>query len=343
MSRFTRWLVEIAASSGNLRDPYRSKELPFATLKMDLQNTITEPFVKILNFHNDFNRHIKLSVGALEFWKASAMAAANGISMTLPTGSEPWGATHLKNPKDATEKTEAFIAELGIVRAASAFEDYISGADAELNRAKPNPDAVVADSSHARLMARLRIDRAAITNLLTVAEFFIVARNCIVHRSGRASSELAALSANESFRKALATTPKRKGKWRVSIPLVEAGIPVSWQPRHAIMASDAFFKLAQALDDQLVESLSAVGIVRMAAYWCFFDTNPAPCVAKRDAQTMIRSQLADRYSVNDASEGETIAHLKSIGKWDACLKEYVRRFPNGGRVRDQKKSAGKKK
>lgn len=34
---------------------------------MNLENAISEPFVKILNFHNDFNRNIKAAVGALEF------------------------------------------------------------------------------------------------------------------------------------------------------------------------------------------------------------------------------------------------------------------------------------
>ncbi|MGV1901563.1 hypothetical protein ACQZ6V_14845 [Agrobacterium sp. 22-3674b3] len=305
---------------------------------MNLENAISEPFVKILNFHNDFNRNIKAAVGALEFWKTSSSASAT--TATLPTGSEPWGpVTHWKNPTDIAGKAEAFVAEIGIVRAASAFEDFQTGLDAELNRARPNPTSVEADAVTERLLSRLRISPATIVDVTKVVEFFDVARNCIVHRSGRASPALAELSVSKDFQNALAKWPKRAGKWRVAIPSIIDGMPIEWQPRHAIMASDAFFKLAKLMDASLVTAVGELGIVKMAAHWCFLDENPVPCPAKKNVQTMVRQQLINRYFAADVEEGLIIGHLKSIKKWDACAKEYERRFPKGGLLRDQRKRA----
>lgn len=311
---------------------------------MNLQDAISEPFVKLIQFHNGFNRNIKSSVGALEFWNATIKGIGSAALTTLPTGKEPWGAaTYWKNPEAAVETTEAFITELGIVRAASAFEDYITGADAELNRGNPNPAPSNGNTSYDRLIDRLSMSETAIANFLRVVEFFIVARNCIVHRSARASRELVELSQSADFANALAGWPKRNGKWRVSIPVIEKGRHVAWQPRHAIMASDAFFKLAQAIDAALVANLQPQGMVRMAAHWCFFDDNPAPCAAKRNAQIMVRSQLADRYFVKALTEGDTVSFLKSVGKWDDCLKIFSTRFPKGARLRDQRKNQGTSK
>ena len=310
---------------------------------MILDNAISEPFVKILNFHNDFNRNIKSSVGALEFWKSKTGDAPTS-KVTLPTGVEPWGpATHWSNPIAVAEKTGAFIAELGIVRAASALEDYITGADAELNRSNPNPVAVDAETSIKRLIVRLGIDPKTLVSLSAVTEFFDIARNCIVHRSGRANQELVDLAGDNAFQTALAGLPKRKGKWRPSVPSMKKGDPVVWQPRHAIMASDVFFKIAREIDRSVVASLKEAGMVRMAAHWCFFDGTTARCSAKRDAQTMVRSLLADRYCAEDVSQAETITHLKSIGKWEACLKAYTARFPASGLLRDQRKTSAKKR
>lgn len=235
---------------------------------MNLTRAITEPLVGLIDFHNQFNRNIKFSFGSIAHLQAQARTRPEG-PISLPTGGEPWGAMSWNDVDLMATSAETFIAEMGIVRAASAFEDYMTGALAEFDRAMGNPAPVEADTSVSRFITRLGCKLSGLERQLFMWDFFEVARNCIVHRSGRANAELARLASSEKLRQTVASWPKRTGKWKVALPDVVSGEVVRWQPRHAIMASDAYYCLVTALDRHLIGVLGERGVVRMAAHWCF--------------------------------------------------------------------------
>jgi len=301
---------------------------------LDLQNARSEPLVALAAFHTQFNRNIKFSFGALTSLRkgADASRGTEDEPITLPTGGEPWGpATKWRDVDSMLKRTEAFIAELGLVRASSAFEDYLTSATAEFDRANGDPEAVACNGPRERLMARVGVTAAEVDDETTMVDFFECARNCIVHRSGRASPELAERAASEQLHSVISRWPRRVAIWKVGLPDIKEGEPIAWKPRHAIMASDAFYRLGVLLDRGLVRALGTDGMVRMAAHWCLFSDVPAPCGAKLNAQVMVRSQLADRYRVTDVSQAETIASLRAVGKWEDALTAHARRFPDGPR------------
>ena len=123
------------------------------------------------------------------------------------------------------------------------------------------------------------IEAASIVDLARMATFFDVARNCVVHRSNRASRQLAALCADPAFSETLSRWPKRVGKWKVSLPAIKEDEVVDWRPRHAIMASDVYC-CATTLDRVLVQMMGATGVARMAAHWCFFADLPGAMPGK---------------------------------------------------------------
>lgn len=299
---------------------------------MDIDNALSEPAVRLVEFHNAFNRNVKISFGALESVSQQALAGATGDVLALPTGGEPWGLeTRWRNLEAPVKDAAGFLAELGLVRATAAFEDFLTGAKAEFDRAGLAARGATAGGTSAMggLDAIFGIAPAAIVDLARMAQFFDVARNCVVHRSNRANAQLAALRADAALTDTLDRWPKRIGRWTVSLPAVDEGRTVDWRPRHAIMASDVYYRCAMLLDRQLVTLLGPPGLAAMAAYWCFSADPPVHCPAKLDAGTMVRTQLVGRYKARATTLAETIEHLRTVGRWDEIRTIFDRLYPNG--------------
>lgn len=299
---------------------------------MNIDTALSEPGVRLIEFHNWFNRNIKVTFGALEALTQQLPAGTDEAAFVLPTGGEPWGkTTRWRNLVAPVKDAATFLAEIGIARATAALEDYRIGAEAEFTRARLSPVRPRSDGAGALkgLDAMFGVDPALITDVADLAGFFEVARNCVVHRSNRASPQLAALRADPELAATLTRWPKRAGKWTLSLPDITAGEVVDWRPRHAIMASDVYYRCAMLLDRALVGCLGPEGLARMAAHWCFFGDPVVACPAKLDAGTMVRTQLVGRYCVRSTTLAETVALLRATNSWDAARAEFVRRYPDG--------------
>ena len=57
---------------------------------VDFDAVISEAFVRLLAFHNSFNRNIKFSFGALSFMAEPRADTEGSHAFDLPTGTEPW-------------------------------------------------------------------------------------------------------------------------------------------------------------------------------------------------------------------------------------------------------------
>lgn len=298
---------------------------------MDLSVAYTEPMRRMIKFHDRFNRNMKIAFGSMTKVASAAARSKRSATTSLPTGTEPWGkATKWKNIGQHTQQAAEFLAEVGIARTASAFEDFVTGAQAEFSRGSLVPSAPVGNGSpFCKFANDLGISLTSISDLQAMEEFFGVARNCVVHRSNRASSNLEKLRYSTAVVAALGRWGKRPGKWTIGLPDVKAGEAVAWLPRHAILASDVYYRCANLLDRSLVNTLGPNGMAGMAAHWTFFATDPVPCAAKLDPETMIRSQLMGRYGVRNLQLREGVDALRSIGKWEAVRAAYNSMYPDG--------------
>lgn len=111
----------------------------------------------------------------------------------------------------------------------------------------------------------------------------------------------------------------------IAVPKIEEGGPVSWLPRHAIMASACHHRCATAVDAAVVAALGVDGIVSMAAHWSLLADNPVPCPAKVDAQTMIRTQLVQRYFVRHADMPDVVQSLRDTALWERVRIAFAQR------------------
>jgi hypothetical protein len=313
---------------------------------MDLTRAISEPLAKLIDFHNAFNLNVKFAYGTLAQLNAPVYPNAAQRPVTLSNGGEPWStSTRWRDLDEAVREAAVFIAEMGIARTASAFEDYLVGVKAELDRAagrthpaqKTIPEQRISESDDEpedapsaspplrQLIARLGVDSTTITADVDMVNFFRTARNCVVHRSNRASKRLSDLRASPQLEVALRTWPHRRGKWTIDLPEVSQNQVVPWLPRHAIMASAVYYRCAVYLDRAAVSTLGRDGMVAMAAHWCLLADNLVPSPAKLDAQTMVRTQLAERYFVRGTALAEIVQALRNNGIWDRAQQEFAAR------------------
>lgn len=298
---------------------------------MDLSEAISEPFVQLIDFHNAFNRGIKVSFGALIFLADQTKSNEPGAIVAVPTGNEPWGAaTRWRDLGGPLKEASIFISEMGITRAAAAFENYLIDAKSEFDRAtlQPAHDTGTGAPALKRFDALLGANEEAMQDLTAMAEFFDTARNCVVHRSNVASDQLARLRNAPATLAALTGWPKRTGKWALSLPPVVEGQVVEWQPRHAIFASDVFYRCARALDRILVDRMGPASLARMAAHWCLIADPAAPCPAKLNPETMVRRQLMSRYR-SITTIPETVSLLKQTDMWDKARAAWSKQYPDG--------------
>lgn len=297
---------------------------------MDLSKAISEPFVQLIDFHNAFNRGVKVSLGAMFLLAERAKEDVSANPAIVPTGNEPWGReTRWHDLDGPLKEASIFISEMGIMRAAAAFENYLTNAKGEFDRAELRSVREKEEGAPALkgLDAIFGANGEAIGDLVTMAEFFNVARNCVAHRSNRASAQFEQLRKAPATIAALERWPRRVGKWTLSLPLVVEGQTVEWQPRHAIFASDVFYRCARALDRSLVDRMEAASLTRMAAHWCFFADPAAPCPAKLNPETMVRRQLTNRYRAN-TTVSEVVELLKQMEMWERVRTAWRKRFPD---------------
>lgn len=321
---------------------------------MDLSRSGTEALIELVHFHDEFNSNIKLTFGSLAYVNANNVLIASpqaGQALPLPNGGEPWGRNMRWNNMPASfQKAATFISELGIASANSSFQDFLIRLKADIDRNLGFQGIATASASVTIIADEEDDDRSKVEQILalcgaqipseitTMRSFFSIARNCIVHRSNKASARLEELSRSQEFRDALATWPKRVGKWSVDVPIIQQGHKIEWLPRHAILASDVYYRCGVAIDRQVVELLGTGGMTRLAAFWCLLADQPVECGAKRDAETMVRNQLINRYRARNVDVRDMMIELRQFGFWERVRQAYLLMHPPSATPTKKKKA-----
>jgi hypothetical protein len=182
---------------------------------VDLDAAINEPFARLLTSHHSFNRSVKVSFGGLSLL-SNQLASGDGVqAFALPTDSEPWGqTTRWRNLYSPVKDAAIFLADLGIARATTAFEDYATGAKDEFDRAGLSHAGAKKDGASALhgFDAVVGLTPRTSRTFSASRNFFDIARNCVVHRSNQASGQLAKLRVDPALEETLGRWPRRIGK-----------------------------------------------------------------------------------------------------------------------------------
>lgn len=298
---------------------------------MNLTDANTEPFYRFHRFHEEFNRTIRMTVAGLALVRQQPSA---GGPVALPTDGEPFGKNLWNNPAKWVLSAKRYVAQMGIVRVVASLEDFCVGVKAERDRfAAIKGDRVDGDShdqedaeglSPMSLYARLGWEKDVLTGVEPLFTYFSKARNCIVHRSARASKDLATFSIQSGLIACVSGWKGPRNKRLPSLPAVSAGIEVSFLPRHAVLSSEVCRRIAVDANERLLNYLGDDGVVCMAAHHSLLSDEPITMDARKSARAILNYLLTSRYRVKLQNRDEAVQVLSRMGKWKPYLRRYER-------------------
>lgn len=305
---------------------------------MNIENANTEPYYQFLRFHENFGSNLKLTLGALQTLKLNEESApsreGSGVTL-LPTGGEPWGpSTKWKGFKHRLPPVSRLLSQMGIVRVASAFEDFLSNVTSEHSRysdfsgkttAGKRTEAENSDGGEVlrSLYASLGWDIKPVEFLLPLFDYFILARNCIAHRSGRASRRLVEYSKSTLLMECIHAWESKLPQ----LPQIQEGEDIPFLPRHAIQFSEVCLRAAREVNSLLLSFLGVEGSVYLAAYHGLLADNHIRTGAWRSPEQIINLILTERCRIQVADKFEVIKILKDLGQWDDCRTKYDKLYP----------------
>jgi hypothetical protein len=300
---------------------------------MNIQNANTEPFYRLHRFHEEFNRSMRVAFGSIEALRLDSKQATKPV--VLPTGGEPWGnETKWREVSKVLAESTRFLSQVALVRVLSAFEDFLVKVVAEHDRylhlCDPNHQAEAREGSEKASMSTrlkhvcnlLKADEKQLKDLLPLLEYFAITRNCVVHRSSRASTELIEHSESKGFLKTCSSLTTPRGKRSPALPDLTVHLDIKLLPRHSILASGLFHRAGKVVNSWLISVLGDKGVVHMAAFHSLLGDELIPTNAFRSPAHVINGALFGRYLVRDISANDATNMLKEMGKWDQCRRRY---------------------
>lgn len=312
---------------------------------VDIKGANTEAYCRFLRAHEDLGSNIKLAYGALHAISQDEKPITSGRSpnlVFLPTGGEPWGKnTRWRSVKARVPNVRELISEMGLVLAASAFEDFLTNVHSEhtrfsdFTRNQKSPELANGKVNEDRerlhlLFSSLQWAIAPIEYLLPLYDYFVVARNCVVHRSGRASPALVEKAESSTLAECVKKWPSRRGKSIPQLPQVQVGRDISLLPRHVILFSEVCQRVALYINSKMLGFLGVQGLVYLAAHDGLLSDRPIHTVARRSPEQVINFILTDRCQVELADKYEVIGILKKMNVWTECRTNYKKLFGNTG-------------
>jgi hypothetical protein len=102
---------------------------------MQLEKANTEPYYRFHRFHESLSLNMRISIAGLA--ELQALATANksiGALTVLKNDGEPWSSNGFRDPDKAIGSSKSFIAQLAVVSAVTAIEDFCTQVKSEHDR-----------------------------------------------------------------------------------------------------------------------------------------------------------------------------------------------------------------
>jgi hypothetical protein len=302
---------------------------------MDLSLANTEGFFKFHDFLESFDRSMKVTTGALELAGTLAPNPASspgGHLIRLPVGDEPWGEDLRWRSLDSVVKSsKLFVAQMGLMQVFSAFEDFLMNSKAEHDRFRSmaygeqsdrSATALVDDIGLRRLCHEIDFPLSNLEYVLPLYDYFVAMRNCLAHRSGRASNELVAKGSSKEVQAALEKWPRRNGRPLPKLPEVIYGKTIPLFARHSIFAGVVCRSVAKSINDHQISQFGDRGLVLMAAHHSLLAEDPMILAPRKNAEAIVNELLCGRYRVRMDDNHEIHRILKELDLSSSCRDRY---------------------
>lgn len=314
---------------------------------IDISEAQLDPFRAFHYFHEEINIHIKVTLSAalVLVRETGAPSDTDGLAELIKQAHPAWNTPPIRGLSIPTQRElHRAVASFALVSIFSAFDDFLSGTEAELSRFSSRSAVVVerpaetasteqeqdesaADDDSAEKLInfyrRYGWRTVAIDGLLPLLRYFRLCRNCIAHRSSRASRALSEQSEDEGVQNAAKPRLDRNSK---ELPRFGVNSEVFLAPTHAILCSHILRTIAEDCNKKLIETLGLDGFVRAVAHHTMFGDRIVRSEAYRTPEAVFNFAATDRYRARLGSRGDSVAEMKRLGIWKDYLLTFERKY-----------------
>jgi hypothetical protein len=308
------------------------------TFRGNLESTL-----RFHKFHESLNKSIKVQVIGLGMLADEIDA---GISPTkiqerlYARSGWLWGGMpDLNDPTNLLETTRRDIGQAGLARAFSAFDLFLDELQADVDRwnhfyltpskivdSAENEDSPEVVDRVEKFYARLGADNSNVSHIWDVYQYFRFARDCIVHREGRASDALVTAFANPGINTALNEWVERTDELTAPVLVkVTKGEQIDFTHQQALAASSTLRIIALDLTKIVAQTIGKEGFIYLAAYHAFYGREILPEVA--GSSSMLKAlnyMLSQRYRVHSFDKTEVSRILKKLGLTKKCSAKFTK-------------------
>jgi hypothetical protein len=307
---------------------------------MNIQSANTEPFYVFHRFAEALNRRVKCITAAIKFTKMAVgqgKAATKIMSALIEATGEPWGNLNHYDPNEELLAAGPFLAEMALVRADSAFEDFLESVQAEIHRLEAfkgeqtqpwtPPEAGDEETELSALRPSKLYDRHGwdwqpLKDELAVYQWFHWTRNSIVHRNGRLTASAIKTFAGADFQATWKKLTTARKKPPMTLPPF-SGEYVELRPRDVVFFTSICRRIAAHLNEQLRAMLGEDGLYLMAAHHSLLREKPVDDhIRRRSPDVVVNHYLANRVRARSFPTSATPQILRRLKVWDRCRQRY---------------------
>lgn len=314
---------------------------------IDISDAQLDPFRAFHYFHEAINIHIKVSLPAalVLVRETGEPSDSDGLATLIKHAHPAWNSPPIRGlTLSAQRELHKAVASFALVAVFSAFDDLLSGTEAELSRfaartgkaeskageversSTKKEDSEDDDDATEKLLnfyRRYGWITKPIDSLFPLLRYFRLTRNCIAHRSSRASRALSEHSKAESLQEAAKPLLDRSSR---TLPQFEVNGEVLLEPTHAILCSHLLRTIAEDCNRNLVGTLGVDGFVRAVAHHTMFGDRIVRSEAYRTPEAVFNFAATDRYRARVGSREDSIAEMKRLGIWKEYLSTFERKY-----------------
>lgn len=238
------------------------------------------------NTHEDIGNALKVISVGLSLTTKEIKGGTSSAALWSEVGllAEQWG-TKPTFSDTVIKNAYSEIANLGLARSFSAFDRFLTDMEAELtslehhNLLTPSQVSIQADSevgtvdetglTFERFYLRRGFDKSRVDFVTPVFDYYRSARNCIIHRSGVASSEFESLANSTRLADSLKNWVERTHEHGpLKLKAFKEGEEIRFDYFDAILCFSVLRLLALDADRQAVPQLGITGLTFLAAKHC---------------------------------------------------------------------------
>ncbi|WP_322418906.1 hypothetical protein [Mesorhizobium huakuii] len=311
-------------------------------LEVDFTGANTEASLRFHRFHESLNRSLKVQAIGLGILADAVESGRSEKDIKAALYKRPgwlWGGMpDWRTPLSVIEDVRGDLGRSGLVRVFSAYDVFASDLTADVDRWRsftnttvlsddvPELESDYDEEGHVDRAARLfryLSGNAAGLHEWPLYQYFRIARNCIVHRGGIASTAFADAYPSDAITNALKGWRERTGERTVpELVSAQKGQRLEFSHRQALSASSVLRLMVLHINAKFVKKLGRRGMVYLASRHALFTSPP---VLSQDFDTVFAAigfLLDKRYRVRNFERHAVQRALRDLGITRQCREQF---------------------